>query len=76
MNTTQTQQAKACDIFAKLQDTYTDHHDSNGRISAGDMEFFVSDVLADLRHFCDAHGLDFACCDKRARGHYIAELSE
>ena len=76
MNTTQTQQAKACDIFAKLQDIYTDHHDANGRIGAVDMEFFVSDVLADLRHFCDAHGLDFADCDKRARGYYIADLSE
>ncbi|MDE2104549.1 MAG: hypothetical protein KGL39_45360 [Patescibacteria group bacterium] len=36
----------------------------------------VVDILADLRHFCDAHQLDFATCDRRGRNHYLAELSE
>lgn len=33
----------------------------------------VADLLADLRHYCDAHGLDFADLDRRAYGNYTAE---
>jgi hypothetical protein len=29
--------------------------------------------LADLRHYCDAHGLDFADCDRRGHDHYTNE---
>ena len=67
-------QAQACNIFAKIQDQYTDHHSANGQILPADMPYFVSDLLADLRHFCDAYGIDFAECDSRAHGHYLSEL--
>lgn len=33
----------------------------------------VVDLLADLRHFCDARGLDFAELDMSAYSHYIKE---
>lgn len=36
----------------------------------------VTDLLADLRHFCDAAGLDFAELDHDAHGHYTHELFE
>jgi hypothetical protein len=34
----------------------------------------ICDMLADLRHLCDADGLDFAELDRRAYQHYCAEL--
>lgn len=34
---------------------------------------FVTDMLADLRHFCDARHLSFAKLDRRACDHYITE---
>ncbi len=34
----------------------------------------IADLLADLRHLCDALGLDFAELDSRAYDHYICEL--
>jgi len=36
----------------------------------------VTDLLANLRHLCDVHQLDFAWQDKRAYEHYCAEVSE
>ncbi len=36
----------------------------------------VTDVLADLRHFCDRHSLDLGSLDKLAHSHYLAELEE
>jgi len=33
----------------------------------------VIDLLVDLRHFCDAHGLDFGACDSMAYIHYLEE---
>lgn len=33
----------------------------------------IIDVLADLRHLCDALGLDFAELDKSAARHYLEE---
>ena len=41
-----------------------------------DPEACVSDMLADLRHLCDALGLDFGVLDDRAHGHYVAELED
>lgn len=34
----------------------------------------VSDILANLRHYCDAHGFDFAELDRAAHQHYLHEL--
>lgn len=39
-------------------------------------ETVVGDFLADLRHWCDAHGVDFALADTNGYGHYVAELGE
>lgn len=36
-------------------------------------QFAVTDLLADLRHFCDAHKLCFGDLDRIAHGHYVAE---
>jgi len=36
----------------------------------------VIDCLTDLRHFCDAYGLDFADLDHIAYNHYIEERGE
>lgn len=33
----------------------------------------VRDCLADLRHFCDQHGVDFAAEDRIAYNHYCEE---
>jgi len=35
----------------------------------------VCDVLADLRHLCDAYDLDFATIDKQAYLHYSTETA-
>ncbi len=36
----------------------------------------VTDVLVDLRHFCDRHSLDLGSLYKLAHSHYLAELEE
>ena len=38
-----------------------------------DDEVQVRDVLADLRHYCDALDIDFADEDRIAHDHYLAE---
>ena len=45
-------------------------------MSAQDYEGNVCDLLADLHHYCDINGLDFAEEDRRARGHYLEELGD
>lgn len=37
-------------------------------------ETAVTDLLANIRHFCDAKGLDFGCLDNDAYGHYSVEV--
>ena len=34
----------------------------------------LTDLLADARHFADAHGLDFGEADRKAHDHYCGEL--
>lgn len=43
---------------------------------AGDVDAreVIGDLLGDLRHLCDALGLDFAALDEDGREHYDAEL--
>ncbi len=36
----------------------------------------VRDLLADLRHYCDAHNIDFADEDRVGYHNYIEELEE
>lgn len=39
-------------------------------------EDFVTDLLADVRHYCDANQLCFGDQDRRAHQHYLAEKEE
>jgi len=57
-----------------LYPAYADHHDDRGVLLGH--HGFVADVLADLRHYCDAHGLDFADRDRVGRTHYVVELGD
>jgi len=34
---------------------------------------FMTDLLTDIRHYCDAKDVDFAACDRMAYGHYLKE---
>ena len=34
------------------------------------------DLLADIRHWCDRHGEDFARLDRLAYDHYLTELHD
>ena len=34
---------------------------------------FITDLLTDIRHYCDARSVDFAVCDRSAYRHYAAE---
>jgi hypothetical protein len=46
------------------------------RYCPGDKDPFEAtlvDLLADLRHYCDRAGLDFAACDRAAYCHYCEE---
>jgi hypothetical protein len=36
----------------------------------------VSDLLADLKHFCVAANIDFATCDRLAEVHFDAESED
>lgn len=37
-------------------------------------ETALTDLLADVRHFCDTTGLNFSHVDRRAHEHYTAEV--
>ena len=41
-----------------------------------DPEASIGDLLADLRHLCDALGLDFGELERRGYGYYVAELED
>lgn len=37
---------------------------------------FITDLLTDIRHYCDARSIDFAACDQSAYRHYVNERRE
>lgn len=41
-----------------------------------DDESNVTDLLTDIRHYCDAMGLDYGRLNNRARSHHEAEVAE
>ncbi len=45
-------------------------------LARGDLPYHVSDMLADLMHWCDAHDIPFATCLGRARDHYAVETTD
>lgn len=55
----------------RVVDSYRKKHDPEE-----DNETVLSDLLADLLHFCDERNLDFAKIEDTARMHYEAELDE
>ena len=44
------------------------------RLYGGDAVENITDALADLRHLCDYHDLDFATLDGAAYDHYTTEI--
>jgi len=44
--------------------------------SDGDPATIVQDMLADLRHYCDRHDLDFESRNQAAHQYYLDELNE
>lgn len=46
------------------------------REKADDVEADVVDLLVDLRHYCDAVGLDFGRLNRTARHHHEAEVGQ
>jgi len=47
--------------------------DSYGTDPLIDPEQDAAELLADLRHYCDAHGLSFHELDRKGRDFYLAE---
>ena len=43
---------------------------------AGGDETNLTDLLADIRHFCDLYAVEFAEADRMAHTHYTAEVVE
>lgn len=50
---------------------YDEGQDASGRVVCP--EDFITDLLTDIRHYCDSEGLDFAACDRCAHQHYVRE---
>lgn len=52
----------------------------SGQMKSGDWKYdrdsVIVDLLADLRHYCDENGKDFAQLDGRAYRHYLTEKWE
>jgi hypothetical protein len=55
--------------IAEIADAYTS-------ISGEDPQDFATDLLTDLQHWCEAHGVRFATSLTHARGHFAAERVE
>ena len=53
----------------RVKDILSAQHDEDG----GD-ETNLTDLLADIRHFCDVYAVDFAEADRSAHDHYTAEV--
>ena len=34
---------------------------------------FITDLLTDVRHYCDVRGVEFHVCDRQAYQHYLKE---
>lgn len=48
---------------------------TNMAFAGEDDETILSDLLADLHHWCDRNGVNFATCCARAEHHYEAETN-
>jgi hypothetical protein len=68
MNTENQIRAERILCAATAVEAYNDNKDDPATIAA--------DLLADLRHFCDLHGLPFEEMDTRGREAYLDEIEE
>lgn len=41
-----------------------------------DDETKLTDLLSDIRHFCDVYGVDYAVADRADHNHYTAEVAQ
>ena len=64
---------RRADKIAELQSRYEPNCAITNSESA---ECYVTDLLADIRHYCDQHGVKFARADKAAYQHYSEEAQE
>jgi hypothetical protein len=55
--------------IAQIADAYTS-------VSGDDPQDFVTDLLTDLQHWCEAHSVRFTASLTYARGHFVAERVE
>jgi hypothetical protein len=58
---------RAAVITRAIRAAYKDHP------NVGAYDYSVTDLLTDIRHYCDANGLDFAHLDRIAYSHYCEE---
>jgi hypothetical protein len=50
-----------------------DYYSQGAGYDQGDREAFVTDLMTDLLHYCDAHGIDPEVMAERVQRHYKAE---
>jgi hypothetical protein len=50
--------------------------DAYASMSGGDPQDFATDLLTDLQHWCEAHGVRFATSLTYARGHFTADRGD
>lgn len=50
-----------------------DYYSQGVGYDQGDREAFVTDLMTDLLHYCDSHGIDPELMSERSRGHWRAE---
>ncbi len=82
-NDKQVAEAKSGDALARIRELLPELKMDNAEaalaiffdLEDADPGAAVTDALADVRHFCDRHGLCFGDLDRTAYEHYLEELS-
>lgn len=65
--------ARRAKIIAQLAKHYLGENIDADNLSADE---YITDLLADIRHYCDSENLEFAKLDRIAQGHYAQERGE
>ena len=68
----QTRRTERARAALRTSSTHTEYL-SAGRTSDADRRAALRDLLTDLRHYCDAYGLDYLQADRTAHDHYLTE---
>jgi hypothetical protein len=61
------------DRFRAILENYLKVTGEDSSVLQDSPEQPVADLIADLRHFCDAWDLDYLDCEDRGSGHYNSE---